>query len=58
MLFNTSIGIFLDFYELTMAQVYFEKNLFGKATFSLSIRTRPKNRPFFFCRFRALFKTS
>ena len=47
MLFNGSIGIFLDFYELTMAQVYFERNLLGKATFSLSIRTRPKNRPFF-----------
>ncbi|HEA84050.1 MAG TPA: nicotinate phosphoribosyltransferase [Thermodesulfobacterium geofontis] len=43
----SSLGLFLDLYELTMAQVYFEKDLFGKATFSLSIRTRPKNRPFF-----------
>lgn len=47
MFFHSSIGLFLDLYELTMAQVYFEKELLGKATFSLFIRTRPKNRPFF-----------
>ena len=43
----SSLGLFLDLYELTMAQVYFEKDLLGKAIFSLYIRTRPKNRPFF-----------
>lgn len=43
----SSLGLFLDLYELTMAQVYFQKNLIDKATFILSIRTRPKNRPFF-----------
>ena len=47
MAFKYSVGLFLDLYELTMAQVYFEKELFGKAVFSLFIRTRPKNRPFF-----------
>ncbi|PMP65408.1 MAG: nicotinate phosphoribosyltransferase [Thermodesulfobacterium geofontis] len=47
MLFNFSTGLFLDLYELTMAQVYFERELFGKAVFSLFIRSRPKNRPFF-----------
>lgn len=47
MIFNSSVGLFLDLYELTMAQVYYEKELFGKAVFSLFIRNRPKNRPFF-----------
>lgn len=47
MLFNFSTGLFLDLYELTMAQVYFERELFGKAVFSLFIRHRPRNRPFF-----------
>jgi len=47
MLFSLSTGLFLDLYELTMAQVYFEKELFGRAVFSLFIRSRPKNRPFF-----------
>ena len=47
MAFKYSVGLFLDLYELTMAQVYFEKELFGKAVFSLFIRNRPKNRPFF-----------
>lgn len=42
-----SLGLFLDLYELTMAQVYFERNFLGKAVFSLFIRHRPKNRPFF-----------
>ncbi len=47
MFFYSSAGLFLDLYELTMAQVYFEKELFGKAVFSLFIRNRPKRRPFF-----------
>ncbi len=47
MFYFHSTGLFLDLYELTMAQVYFERELFGKAVFSLFIRNRPKKRPFF-----------
>lgn len=47
MLFSSSLGLFLDLYELTMAQVYFEKGLLGRAVFSLFIRKRPRKRPFF-----------
>lgn len=47
MFFLKSLGLFLDLYELTMAQVYYERELLGKAVFSLFIRNRPKRRPFF-----------
>ncbi|MCS7279262.1 MAG: nicotinate phosphoribosyltransferase [Thermodesulfobacteriaceae bacterium] len=47
MFFLNFAGLFLDLYELTMAQVYYERELLGKAVFSLFIRNRPRRRPFF-----------
>ncbi len=39
--------LFTDLYELTMAAVYFEHEMFAPATFSLFIRHYPPNRRFF-----------
>ncbi len=43
-----SLGLFTDYYELLMAQVYVERELFDEATFSLFIRKKGK-RNFFLC---------
>ena len=40
------LGLFTDFYELTMAQVFFQQEMFAEATFSLFIRRYPPNRGF------------
>ena len=40
------LGLFTDFYELTMAQVFFQEQMFAEATFSLFIRQYPPNRGF------------
>ena len=37
-------GLFCDLYELTMAQTFFCRNMFGPATFSLFVRNYPPNR--------------
>ena len=37
-------GLFCDLYELTMAQTFFRRKMFGTATFSLFIRSYPPNR--------------
>lgn len=47
MFFSQSLGLFVDLYELLMAQIYVEREYLGNATFSLFIRKRPKKRPFF-----------
>ncbi len=39
--------LFTDLYELTMASVYFEREMFAPATFSLFIRRYPPHRRFF-----------
>ncbi len=39
-------GLKTDLYELTMAQIYLEKGLTGKAVFSLYVRKLPKERNF------------
>jgi nicotinate phosphoribosyltransferase len=39
--------LFTDLYELTMAQTYFNNNMFETAAFSLFIRDYPKNRNYF-----------
>ncbi len=39
--------LFTDLYELTMAAVYFDREMFAPATFSLFIRHYPLNRRFF-----------
>ncbi len=39
--------LFTDLYELTMAAVYFEREMFAPATFSFFIRSYPKNWRFF-----------
>jgi nicotinate phosphoribosyltransferase len=36
--------LFADLYELTMAQAFFDRRMFGQATFSLFIRRYPPNR--------------
>lgn len=41
-----STALFTDLYELTMAQVYLEKNKTGNAVFSLFVRQLPHNRNF------------
>ncbi|RMH02479.1 MAG: nicotinate phosphoribosyltransferase [Aquificota bacterium] len=41
-----STALFTDLYELTMAQVYLQKGLTGKAVFSLFVRELPKRRNF------------
>ena len=38
------LGLFTDFYELTMSQVFFQQEMFAEATFSLFIRRYPPNR--------------
>ena len=38
------LALFTDLYELTMAQVYFHRQMFAPATFSLFIRQYPPNR--------------
>jgi len=38
------LGLFTDLYELTMAQVYFKREMFSPATFSLFIRQNPPDR--------------
>lgn len=38
------LGLFTDFYELTMAQSYFAEGMTGEATFSLYVRTLPPDR--------------
>ncbi len=40
------LGLFTDFYELTMAQALFQQQMFAEATFSLFIRQYPPNRGF------------
>ena len=40
------LGLFTDFYELTMAQALFQQGMFAGATFSLFIRQYPPNRGF------------
>ncbi|AEH44986.1 nicotinate phosphoribosyltransferase [Thermodesulfatator indicus DSM 15286] len=43
-------SLFTDLYELTMAAVYFEREMFAPATFSFFVRSYPKNWRFFiFC---------
>ncbi len=44
---NRISPLFTDLYELTMASVYFEREMFAQATFSLFIRKYPENRCFF-----------
>ena len=45
---ETSLSpLFTDLYELTMAAVYFEREMFAPATFSLFVRCCPENRRFF-----------
>ena len=43
---STSLGLFTDLYELTMAQAYFQHDELSEATFSLFIRQNPANRGF------------
>ena len=38
------LGLFADFYELTMAQAFFNQRMFQPATFSLFVRNYPSNR--------------
>ena len=40
------LALFTDLYELTMAQTFFEQEMFAEATFSLFIRQYPPNRGF------------
>ena len=42
-----SPSLFTDLYELTMAQVYFEKKMHGMAYFEVSVRRLPENWGFF-----------
>ena len=44
---RNDLGLFTDLYELTMAQVFFNRGMFAPATFSLFIRHYPKDRAFF-----------
>ena len=39
-----ALGLFTDWYELTMAQAYFDRRMFGPAVFSLFVRNLPVNR--------------
>lgn len=41
------LGLFTDLYELTMAQAFYQQEMFAPATFSLFIRSYPPNRGFF-----------
>lgn len=40
-------AILVDLYELTMAEAYFDREMFAPATFSLFIRKYPENRGYF-----------
>jgi nicotinate phosphoribosyltransferase len=40
-------GLFTDLYELTMAQAFYQQEMFAPATFSLFIRSYPPNRAYF-----------
>jgi nicotinic acid phosphoribosyltransferase len=42
-----SPGLLMDLYELSMAQVYFEKGMCEEAYFEVTIRKLPKNWGFF-----------
>ncbi len=42
-------ALLTDLYELTMAAGYFDEEMFAPATFSLFIRTRPRNWGYFVC---------
>jgi nicotinate phosphoribosyltransferase len=46
MLWKENLALNTDLYELTMAQIYLEKNYTGKAVFSLFVRELPKERNF------------
>lgn len=43
------LGLFADWYELTMAQAYFDRRMFGPAVFSLFVRNLPANRGYLVC---------
>ena len=43
----TERSLFVDLYELTMAQVYWQRGMSGQATFSLTFRSYPPNRAYF-----------
>jgi nicotinate phosphoribosyltransferase len=45
--FQRSAAMMTDLYEFTMAQVYFRRQMFQPATFSLFIRAYPPNRSYF-----------
>ena len=38
---NTPSALFVDLYELTMAQVYYERGMTGEAVFELTVRSLP-----------------
>ncbi len=40
---NTPSALFVDLYELTMAQVYYDRGMTGDAVFELTVRELPKN---------------
>ncbi len=44
-----SPALFVDLYELTMAQAYWHSGRTGEATFSLFIRSHPRNRAYWVC---------
>jgi nicotinate phosphoribosyltransferase len=44
---DLSLGLFTDFYELTMAQAYWQSNRTASATFSLFFRKYPPDRAYF-----------
>lgn len=46
---RADVGLFADLYELTMAQTYFENEMFGPASFDLFVRSYPPNRGYFVC---------
>ena len=43
------LGLLTDLYELTMAQCYFQNDMTGHATFSLSVRNAPLDRGYMVC---------
>ena len=43
-LLTDDLGLFTDLYELTMAQAFYNQEMFAPATFSLFTRTYPRNR--------------
>jgi nicotinate phosphoribosyltransferase len=44
---HQDLGLFTDLYELTMAQAFYQQEMFAPATFSLFIRSYPPNRAYF-----------